>query len=429
MELQNAKGVRDLPPEEKILKNKIVNTISKNFELYGFAPLETPILERYETLAAKFGAGTESDALKETFKLTDQGGRNLGLRFEFTTSLARFVAQNPSLKMPFKVYQMGSNFRDGPIKLGREREFWQADADTIGTTSMLAEAEQIALLCDVFRKLDFKFVIKVNNRKLINGILMQAGITIKQKEAMIIMDKLDKIGKAGVAEELKKLSFDKLQISKLTDFLSTKYTLASLSKKVTTPEGNSGINELKELFGYLEAMGINKSVEFDLTLVRGQAYYTGTVVEAYLQDSKITSSIAAGGRYDSMIGNFMGGGREIPAVGVSFGITPILEQMKAQDKLKEKSPAKVLVIPINATAEALNLAQQLRENGISTDFALGKKGVSKNLEYANVLGIPYVAIIGEEEVKKKKIMLKEMNSGAELLLTLRDLVKRLSLLS
>ncbi len=425
MEIQTAKGVKDLPPEEKILKNKVVNTITRAFELYGFAPLETPILERYETLAAKYGAGVESDALKETFKLSDQGGRQLGLRFEFTTSLARYVAQNSSLKMPFKVYQVGSVFRDGPIKAGREREFWQADADTIGTLSMLAEAEQISLLVDVFRQLNFKFVVKVNNRKLVNGILMQSGITTKQKEVMIAIDKLDKIGNAGVGEELKRLGFDKRQITKLIGFLSIKYTLSSLSKVITAPEGNAGVAELQELFGYLKAMGADKNVELDLTLVRGQAYYTGTVIEAYLKNSTITSSIAAGGRYDQMIGNFAGGGREIPAVGVSFGITPIMEQMKAQNKLEERTPAKVLVIPINVVGEALKIAQELRASGIPADFALGKKGVSKNLEYANALGIKYVAIVGEEELKKKKVLLKEMNSGTEQMLSVKDLVRKL----
>lgn len=423
MELQNAKGVKDLTPEEKILKNKVVNTISKAFELYGFAPLETPILERFETLAAKYGAGAESDVLKETFKLQDQGGRQLGLRFEMTTSLARFVAQNPTLKLPFKVYQVGPVFRDGPIKAGREREFWQADADTLGTNSMLAEAEQIALLCDVFRELKFKFVIKLNNRKILNGILKQSGIS-EVREALIAIDKMDKIGKSGVAEELKQRKYSKAQIDKVFALLTAGATLSSLQKKITDSEGLQGLAELDELLGYLKIMGV-KEVEFDLSLARGQAYYTGTVIEAYLKNSAVTSSIAAGGRYDQMVGNFMGGGREIPAVGVSFGITPIMEQMKAQNKMEEKTPAKVLVIPINTVSQSLEIVQELRKNDVAADFALGKKGVSKNLEYANAFNIQYVAIIGEEELKKKKILLKDMVSGTEQMLSMKDLVKKL----
>lgn len=427
MELQTAKGVRDLLPEEKILKNKVVNTIANVFELYGFAPLETPILERYEVLEAKYGAGAGSDALKETFTLHDQGGRRLGLRFEMTTSLGRYVAQNTSLKLPFKVYQVGSVFRDGPIKLGREREFWQCDADTIGTNSMLAEAEQIALLCDIFRQLKFKFVVKVNNRKLLNGILMQAGITTKQKEALIAIDKLEKIEKEGVSNELQRLGFDKKQISALLDLLSPKYNFKSLSQKINNPIWNEGRNEIQELFRYLSSLKIKKWVHLDLTLVRGQAYYTGTVIEAYLKNSSITSSIAAGGRYNNMIrGLKCEDGLDIPAVGISCGITPIMEQMKLQTKVQERTMAKVLVVPLNTISPSLRIAQELRNNSIATDFVLGKKGISKNLEYADALGIPYVAIIGEEELKKNKILLKEMSSGTEQLLTLKDVVNKLA---
>jgi len=423
MELQTAKGVRDIAPEEKILKNKLVSTITKTFELYGFAPLETPILERYETLKAKYGAGADSDVLKETFMLKDQGKRELGLRFEMTTSLARFIAQNPSLKMPFKVYQIGPVFRDGPIKLGRDREFWQADADTIGASSMLAEAEQIAILCEVFNQLKFDFTIKINNRKLLNGILMQGGITTKTKEALISIDKLDKIGKKEVSEELKKIGFDKNQITKLMDLLSKKYNL--LSKEIFNPQWNEGKQEIEELLNYLKVMKLDKYIEIDLTLVRGQAYYTGMVIEAYLKKSTISSSIAAGGRYDSMVRGFKEDGLEIPAVGISFGLTPIMEQMKLQNELKIRTLAKVLVIPINTTNKALEIAQQLRKSGIPTDLALGKKGVSKNLEYASSLGIPYVLILGERELKENKVLLRNMQSGEETLLKIDKVIKLL----
>ncbi|MDP3733863.1 MAG: histidine--tRNA ligase [Nanoarchaeota archaeon] len=427
MELQTAKGARDLPPEEKIIKNKVVSTITNVFELYGFAPLETPILERYETLEAKYGAGAGSDVLKETFTLTDQGGRRLGLRFEMTTSLGRYIAQNPSLKLPFKVYQVGNVFRDGPIKLGREREFWQCDADTIGTNSMLAEAEQIALVCDIFRKLQFKFIVKINNRKLLDGILMQAGITTKPKEALIAIDKLEKIGKEGVSQELQALGCDKKQISMVLDLLSSKYNFISLSKKINNPSWNEGRDEVQELFRYLTALKIKKFVNLDLTLVRGQGYYTGTVIEAYLKNNNITSSIAAGGRYNNMIRGLKGeDGLEVPAVGVSFGITPIMEQVKLQTKVQQRTMAKVLIVPLNTISKSLQIAQELRSNGIATDFVLGKKGISKNLEYADAVGIPYVAIIGEKELKKNKILIKEMSSGTEQLLLLKDVVKKLA---
>jgi len=422
MKLQLAKGVKDFGPEEKILKNKVVAAITKAFEKYAFSPLETPIIERYETLSAKFGAGAGSDVLKETFKFKDQGKRDLALRFELTTSLARYIAMNPNVKMPFKRYEVGPNFRDGPIKLGRMRQFWQCDADTVGTSSMLAEAEQIAILDEVFNELGLKFIIKINNRKILNGILNQAGIT-KRKEAIIAIDKLDKIGKKGVSAELKDKGYTTAQIKKVFNIISDGIKLKDLKKKIKDEEGLEGIVELEELFSYLKRMKI-KSVVYDIAMARGQAYYTGTVLEVFLKKSKITSSIAGGGRYDDMIGGFVGGGRNIPAVGISFGLVPIIEALKEGKELV-RSVAQLLVIPINDVGLGLSVIKELRSAGINTDFAIAKKGVGKNLQYANALGIPYTIIIGEKEAKVKKVLLRDMKSGDEKLLTVKQVVKQL----
>ncbi len=420
MRMQTAKGVRDLAPEEKIKKNEVVDRIKTISELCGFVPLETPVIERYETLSAKFGAGTESDALKETFKFTDQGKRKLGLRFEFTTSLARYIASNPTLKLPFKRYQVGPNFRDGPIKLGRERQFWQFDLDVVGSDSVLADAELVGIVYDVFKKLDLKIVIKINNRKLLNGILNQAGIK-NIKEAIIAIDKLDKIGENGVTQELLKSGYSKKQINQVFSLIKKNVKIRELKSKVTDKEGLEGIKELETLFSYLDKMNIKYT--FEVSLARGQAYYTGTVIEAFFQKSKVSSSIAAGGRYDKMIGGFIDGKREIPAVGISFGLTPIMEELrKTFDK---KTLTKVYVIPINTVDESLQLAKELRLNGINTEISLAKKGVSKNLQYASALGIPYVIILGEKEMKKKKLLLRDMQSGVEQLLTLNQAVKKL----
>ncbi|PIN87562.1 histidine--tRNA ligase [Candidatus Woesearchaeota archaeon CG10_big_fil_rev_8_21_14_0_10_32_24] len=424
MKMQTAKGVFDTPPEEKIIKNQVLNTLTEVFELYGFAPLETPVIERFETLAAKSGAGEESDALKETFQLTDQGKRKLGLRFEFTTSLARYMAMNTNIKMPFKRYEFGPVFRDGPIKLGRYRQFWQCDVDTVGTSSMLADAECIAIISTAFQKLNFDFEIKINNRKILNGIMTHAGIK-EQKEALIAIDKLDKIGKEGVAKELEERGYKKSQIDKLFELILGKVTLTSLKKNLTDPEGIAGLNELEELFSYLKKMNVKEAV-FDISLARGQAYYTGTVIEAYLKKSKINSSIAGGGRFDDMIGGFIGGGRIVPAVGVSFGLAPIMDAIKMKQDLKIKTPAKVFVLPINALEESLEIVQELRNAGINTDISLGKKGVSNNLQYAAALGIPYVVIFGEKELAQKKVRLRDMVSGKETLLTVKEVIKKLT---
>jgi len=423
MELQTAKGVRDIPPEEKILKNKVINTLSTVFELYGFAPLETPVLERYETLASKFTAGEASDALKETFKLKDQGDRDLALRFDLTVPLARFVAMNPVLKMPFKRYEVGRVYRDGPIKLGRYREFWQCDIDIVGTPSMLADAEIVAMMQVAFEKLALDVVIKVNNRKLLNGILEQVGITQKE-EAIISIDKLDKIGKEGVSAELKERGYTTSQIEKLFTFVKEGITLSELKKKVTSEEGKQGLLELEELFSYLQMQNVNAAV-FDVSLARGLAYYTGTVYEAYLKKGKVTSSLAAGGRWDNMIGNFLGGSRVVPAVGMAFGIEPIMDTLRLEGKANLKSCTQVYVLPIDTLKESLAIVSQLRLAGIATSISLGKKGVSKNLEYASALGIPYVLIIGGDEVEQQKVLLRDMSDGTEQLLSVKEVVGKL----
>ena len=423
MELQTAKGVRDIPPEEKILINEVMETIRNVFELSGFAPLETPILERYGTLAAKFAAGEASDALKETFKLKDQGGRDLGLRFDLTVPLARYVAMNPTLKMPFKRYEMGIVFRDGPIKAGRVRQFWQCDADVVGSSSLIAEAELLNLFQRVFTKLGLSIVIKVNNRKILNGILAQAGVQDREK-AIVAIDKLDKIGKEGVTKELEQRGCSVKQVKEIFSLVKNGVSLKDLRKNLANEEGKQGIAELEELFSYLKILKVSSAV-FDVSLARGLAYYTGAVFEVFLKKGTITSSLGSGGRWDTMIGGFIGGGRVVPAVGVSFGLVPIAEALKEKKTMGRKTPSTILVLSINTMKESLIVAQELRESGISTDFALGK-GVSKNLEYASTLGIPYVVIIGEDELKKKKVLLRDMSAGTEQLLTVKDVVKKLT---
>jgi histidyl-tRNA synthetase len=422
MELQLAKGVRDIPPEEKIVVNNILNTLKTTFERYGFVPLETPLLERWETLTAKGGAGEDSDALKETFKLKDQGNRDLGLRFDLTVPLARYVAMNSQLKLPFKRYEMGPVFRDGPIKLGRYRQFWQCDIDTIGVKGMLAEAEQLALVQSAFQNLGIDILIKVNNRKLLNGILEQCGITEKES-AIVAIDKLEKIGAKGVTGELLQRGYSEAQAKKLLELLKDKITLKELKKKISSAEGTQGLQELEELFGYLKNMKV-KCAEFEASLARGLGYYTGTVFEVFAVGSAVTSSIAGGGRYDQMVGKFAGGGREIPAVGIAFGLSTILDVIKAKQEFKEKSLAKVFVIPIQTIKESLQLVQKLRQKGINVDMDLNNRGVGKNLEYASTMGIPYCIILGGDEVKQKKVLLRDMISGKQELLSMGEVAKR-----
>ncbi|MEK6846444.1 MAG: ATP phosphoribosyltransferase regulatory subunit, partial [Nanoarchaeota archaeon] len=288
---------------------------------------------------------------------------------------------------------------------------------------MLAEAEQLALVQNAFQSLGINIIIKVNNRKLLNGILEQCGVTEKES-AIVALDKLEKIGAKGVQEELSQRGYSKAQAEKLLELLKQKITLKELKKKVKSEEGTQGLQELEELFGYLKNMKV-KSAEFEASLARGLGYYTGTVFEVFAVGSPVTSSIAAGGRYDKMVGEFAGGGREIPTVGISFGLSTILDVLKAKQEFKDKSLAKVFVIPIQTVKESLALVQKLRQKGINVDMDLNNRGVGKNLEYASALGIPFCIILGGDEVKQKKVLLRDMQSGKQELLVVKDVVRKI----
>lgn len=427
MKLDTAKGVRDFPPEEKILRDKIVATIKETFELYGFNPIETPIIERYEVLAAKFAAGEESDALKETFKLTDQGERKLGLRFDLTVPFCRYVGMNPKMKMPFKKYMSGQVFRDGPIKTGRYRQFMQMDPDIVGTDSMLADSEIISLSETVFNKLGFEVNIKLNNRKILDGIMGQLDIDKENRfPVMVSIDKLDKIGKQGVSEELSEKGLDNEKINYILNVFeqeaSNQETINKLKSEVNNNVAQEGLSEIQEIINYLDIYGV-KSVKFDPSLARGLAYYTGPVFEIYLKNSKITSSVAGGGRYDKIIGNYLQSKKSYPATGISYGIDVILEALKEKNMPIKKSVAQVYVIPIKVKKQALEIVQTLRKAGIKTDFDLMDRGLSSNLDYANKLGIPYVIIVGQRDLDNKQVTLRNMKSGKEEKIDLNDISK------
>ncbi len=425
MEIKRAKGTKDFKPEEQIVRQEVIDLLRKIFEKYGYNPLETPVIERYETLSAKFAAGEASDALKETFTFEDQGGRKLGLRFDLTLPLSRFIAMNSNLKMPFKRYEIGRTYRDGPIKAGRLREFWQCDVDVIGTKSMIAEAELMAIVKEFFDKLELKFEIELNNRKILNGIFDDLEIKDKD-EVMVSIDKLKKIGVEGVKEELK----DKLDEDKITQLLfifdvsgSNEEKIKALKKVVKSEEAKEGLEEIKEILGYSKLFGVNEVV-FNPSLVRGLAYYTGPIFEVFLKNSKITSSFAGGGRYDKMIGNYLGGG-DYPATGISFGLEPLNQEILSRKKTEQKTVVDVYVIPIKTIKESLKVLKELRSNDIKSDIDMNERSISKNLDYANKLGIPYVVFVGENELKEKKVKLRDMKSGNEELLSIEEIVKKI----
>lgn len=413
LELLLPKGTRDFLPEEMIQRNKIISIIKETFELFGFNPMETPTFERIEVLAAKFAAGTESDALKETFKFKDQGSRELGLKYDLTVPMSRAIGNNPNIRFPFKRYQMEKVFRDGPITSNRYREFLQCDADTIGVSSVIADAEILALAQEIFKKLELKTEIRVNNRKLLNEILEKIRVKEKDKEkALTEIDKLDKIELKEIEKELRKILSEK-QLKEIIETISiqgtNKQIIEQLEKKIGSTQG---IKETRELLEYCELF--ETSIKISPMLVRGLAYYTGPIFEVVLLNGKVKSSIAGGGRYDKMISEFAGTQKEFPATGISFGIERIFDEIKEKQKETKQAITQIYVIPIQVSLkEATKIVKKLREIGIKTDFDLMNRNLSRNLEFASKQGMPFVAIIGENELKNKEITLRDMKTGKQ----------------
>ncbi len=427
MKLQPPRGMRDFPPEEKLLRDEVIALLKDVFERYGFSPLETPVVERWEVLAAKYAGGEE--ILKETFRLKDRGGRELALRYELTTPLARFIGMHPTIKRPFKRYQIGPVFRDGPIKTGRYREFYQCDVDTVGVHSPLADAEFVLLALDVFDRLGFQIEIRVNHRQLLKDLATVAGVPPElQDTAILTVDKLEKIGREGVRQELIEKGVAPESADRWLDILSvegsTPEALEAIRREVPESEG------IRELLAMFEHLPGRPEVRFVPSLARGLAYYTGVIYEVYSVDPPFDSSVAAGGRWDDLIGNFLGGREKYPAVGLSFGLEPITELLKGrrdqEGTPRRRSVTRVYVAPIALQKEALKVAQTLRAAGIPTDLDLAGKGISENLRYANAYGIPYVLILGPEEHRQGKVKLRDMQTGEEELLTLDEAVERLT---
>lgn len=424
MRLENAKGTRDFSPGEKILRDKIQSTLKQVCELYGFNPIETPVIEKYETLAAKFAAGDESDALKEIFVAKDNGGRKIGLRFDLTVPFSRYIALNKGIKMPFKKYMAGEVFRDGPIKTGRYRQFSQFDPDIVGCESMSAEAEILSLLDSAFSRLGLPIFIELNNKKILEGAMTD--FKIKKKDwfsVTVSIDKLKKIGRKGVLAELKEKGFENM--SSLLDMLepekTNKQTLKKLKENINSDIGREGVSEIAEILGYCDALKL-KNILFTPFLARGLAYYTGPIFEVFLKGSEITSSIAAGGRYDKLIGNYLQSDNDVPAVGVSFGVDVIFEAMRT--KMDKKSVVEVFVIPIKTKKKTMEIVNRLRNAGINTDMDIMERGISKNLQYADSYNIPYVLFIGQKELEEGRFTLRDMKTGKETALPLDKLIEK-----
>ncbi len=411
MTLERVRGTVDYLPPEMMLREEIVNTCIKIFNRYGFGPMDTPVLEKWETLTIKSGGGEE--IAKETYNFKDQSGRRIGLRFDLTVPSARVLAMNPKMPMPFKRYQYGKVFRYQEVKPGRTREFYQLDIDIYGTNSLVADAECVGVAIECFKELGFKdYYVRINNRKLLQGLLNYAGVRPDRTlDAYRAIDKLDKIGIKGVRKELEKRGIRKEVIKNLLSIIKVKGKPNEILKKVSEwVPGNLGIKELEELIRYLKAMGFKDKYLIDLSLVRGLEYYTGNIFEVNAEGLNV--SFAGGGRYDEMIKKFAG--VEIPAVGISFGIEPIFQVLVKKKELK-KSRTLVFVAPVSdkQLIKSLNIASKLRKAGLNVEVDLKNRSLTKNIEYAAKKGMKYIVIVGERDLKEGKVTIRNLITGNE----------------
>jgi histidyl-tRNA synthetase len=402
IEPEKVRGFKDFLPPESEKRAEIKRIIREVFRVYGFLPVETPTIE-FDELMRSDTLDAEDEAVSDRYRLKDKGGRNLGLRYEFTFQLARIFKQNPNLKLPFKRYQMGKVFRDEPVSKGRLREFTQCDADVIGDLSIEADAECLAMCNEIFKSLKIKPRIEVNNRKLINAIIESVKIQDKLS-AMRELDKLDKIGEDQVKGNLRKIA-ETSQI--ITLFKLLEKPLDFFVKNLF--EGSEDVKKLVEV-----GKDYGVKIRFNPYMIRGLAYYTGNIFEVKVEGGK--DAICAGGRYDGIVGKYLG--KTIPAVGISFG----LERLSEFAQVKPKR-TKVILLSLSQNKKTIGIAQKLRKGGVACLVFFGKPG--KALDFANSLEIPYVVFVGKEEISESKYKLKDMKSGDEKLLSEKQLLSKL----
>lgn len=410
MKFQPPRGTRDFLPEDAIKRRKVVAKLAETFEKWGFDPLETPAFEDWALLSAKQGGG---EAVKdEIYYFRDKSERELGLRFDFTVPLSRVIANNPSLQKPFRRYQVGPVWRYDRPGSGRYREFWQADVDVIGASTGEADALCIAVACDCLRSVGFKeFSIRISNRKIVEAFLLTIGVK-KEKIVNVLrsIDKLDKIGEKGVAEELKEKA-DTSVIKKILTFVKMT-NLAEVKKQVEKEKlGAEGVKELESVLSYCDAFGVSDFVRFDLSLVRGLEYYTGPVFEI---NAGIGVSCGGGGRYDNLVGTV--GGSPTPAVGISFGVDRLVLAMDEKKLTEEKRTiVQVYLASINneVKKDVISIAKSLVDMGVSVEFDVMNRNLSKQLAYVNAKGIPFSIVVGEKEIESRRAKLRDMKTGKE----------------
>ena len=429
VEPRTLSGFMELLPQDQIKFNEMLDNIKKTYELYGFLPEETPIIESSEVLLAKAGGETE----KQIYSFR-KGDKDLSLRFDLTVPLAKYVAQYYNdLTFPYRRYQIGKVFRGERAQKGRYREFYQCDIDIIGDgkLSIINDAEIPSVIYTTFKNLGFdNFIIKINNRKILNGLFDELNISQKKTEILIIIDKLEKIGMEAVKEELRKLELSNGIINKIEEFFKIDGTTDEKLEKLEQLGFNSyifkeGLQELKEVVKYVRLFNVEeKNFTVDLTIARGLDYYTGTVYETNLVGYESIGSICSGGRYENLASYYTK--KNLPGVGISIGLTRLFYNLKELGLLNttKKSISKVGIIPMGSEfEEAVNISNLLRENNIPNEIYKEDSKIKNKFSYANNLDIPYVIIIGQEEKEKGMFTIKNMITGDQNMLSASDILK------
>ena len=421
-------GFMELLPDEQILFNEMKEKIQKSYERFGFLPLDTPIIESADVLLAKAGGETE----KQIYKFT-KGDNNLALRFDLTVPLAKYVTEYyQNLSFPFRRYQIGKVYRGEKAQRGRFREFYQCDIDIIGdgNLSIINDAELPSVIYNTFKDLGFdKFTICINNRKLLNGLFESCNLKDKNVEILRSIDKIDKIGKDSVIKELEELGINEESINLIIKFISINTSVENTIKElenlnIENELFNVGLSELIELVKYMKIFGIpEENFKIDLTIARGLDYYTGTVYETFLDEYRFLGSVCSGGRYDNLAEYYTE--KKLPGVGISIGLSRLFFQLTYNNIIKanKKSTAEVLVVSmIDDLSIPVQIATKLRANEINTQIYLESAKIKKQFKYANSLDLPYVIVLGEDEIKNNTVTLKDMKKGNQCEISIEEAI-------
>jgi len=444
------KGTRDFSPDEMTRRNYIFNTIKKVFEKYGYSPIETPAMETLGTLMGKYGEEGDkllfkilnsgnflSEINTENLKFGDPGKLSFeicekGLRYDLTVPFARYVVQNRNnITFPFKRYQIQPVWRADKPQKGRYREFYQCDADVIGSNSLLNEIELIQIMDEVFAALKINTIIKINNRKILSGLAEVTGESEKIQEITVAIDKIEKAGIDTVIEELEEKGIKKFSIDIIQDLMTFQGNnfkkIYELRRIISQSEaGSGGTKEMETILDYLKNIQLNSKLEIDLTLARGLDYYTGIIFEVKASDIEI-GSICGGGRYDDLTGIF--GLPDVSGVGISFGAERIYDVMCKLDLFPKDNAGSVKLMFVNFGKReekyCLNLLSKIRSGGISAEIYPDQAKLKKQMTYANNKSVPFVALVGESEIKEDKITIKNMETGTQEKMNLDKLLSML----